>query len=599
MVQQLIRAEMIAWLDVTAITPHPDNPRLFMREEVVNSIASSIATKGFDPCYAVLVRPYEGSYQMISGHHRLAACDRAGVLQIPAWVREMSDEEAYFELVRGNNQGELKPLEIGLHALSYCDTKSVIGQGQGVKGDIGLYADAIGRSRKSVSELKAAATVYDLIGARAPIKSLNDLASKSKHLCRVASAPESDGEWLVEELLKNEWSERDTQAAVKAINEVSQIPDRFHLWLPPDKWKREAIKDLDAAKRINRWVATAQSCFDKLDDSRPVWRFGDDNQPFREILSPKRLFLDRLPGMGQPSDVRINNIYSQVLNEFAAADKAYDQWVAAQNSEEEARRQREEAQRKLAAMIAKFSPIGHCADIRNVNLEPETFDAVITDCPYLLSNGGTTVRSGREVLVDKNFADTDGKAISPEEWIPIVWDALVPGGTLVTTCSKHILFRLHAAAEAQGAMHVYELIWHVTNPTPLASAHMPQPAHEYIFVAVKNGSRYYRGREEHQLRFDETDTSVISLPKCGGHERLIQKDGASVHDTQKPLELYERLITLYCPPEGRILDPFAGTGTTAVAAKHLGRRCDWVELEPRFFEVALDRIEETPFHWEN
>lgn len=59
-----------------------------------------------------------GGYQIISGHNRTAAARRAGLEQIPAWVREMDDETAFMQLVLSNAQGELSPLERGMHALA-------------------------------------------------------------------------------------------------------------------------------------------------------------------------------------------------------------------------------------------------------------------------------------------------------------------------------------------------------------------------------------------------------------------------------------------------------------------------------------------------
>jgi hypothetical protein len=63
------------------------------------------------------------------------------------------------------------------------------------------------------------------------------------------------------------------------------------------------------------------------------------------------------------------------------------------------------------------------------------------------------------------------------------------------------------------------------------------------------------------------------------------------HATVKPLALMEYLLTLLSTPDGGvILDPVAGSGTTLLAAKRLGRRCIGVELDPHNCEIAKDRI---------
>jgi DNA modification methylase len=68
-----------------------------------------------------------------------------------------------------------------------------------------------------------------------------------------------------------------------------------------------------------------------------------------------------------------------------------------------------------------------------------------------------------------------------------------------------------------------------------------------------------------------------------------QKKEDRVHPTQKPVQLMEWCIQL-CPEGGTIFDPFMGSGTTGVAAANLGRKFIGVEIEPRYFDIACERI---------
>lgn len=104
-------------LPIDRLFPHPDNPRLQLREDVVERLAAEIRRNSFRPEHAILVRPHNGGWQIVSGHHRVEAAGRAGLAEVPAWVRDMDDDEAFMLLVLGNTQGELSPLEIGMHAL--------------------------------------------------------------------------------------------------------------------------------------------------------------------------------------------------------------------------------------------------------------------------------------------------------------------------------------------------------------------------------------------------------------------------------------------------------------------------------------------------
>lgn len=64
---------------------------------------------------------------------------------------------------------------------------------------------------------------------------------------------------------------------------------------------------------------------------------------------------------------------------------------------------------------------------------------------------------------------------------------------------------------------------------------------------------------------------------------------SEMHPAMMPKELAVRLVKLYSPAAGIILDPFAGSCTTAVAAKQLGRRCICIELEERYCEIGAQR----------
>jgi site-specific DNA-methyltransferase (adenine-specific) len=62
------------------------------------------------------------------------------------------------------------------------------------------------------------------------------------------------------------------------------------------------------------------------------------------------------------------------------------------------------------------------------------------------------------------------------------------------------------------------------------------------------------------------------------------------HPTVKPIALLEYLIKLISPPDGVILDPFAGSGSTLLAARNLGFPCIGIEREPAYYDITLSRI---------
>lgn len=70
------------------------------------------------------------------------------------------------------------------------------------------------------------------------------------------------------------------------------------------------------------------------------------------------------------------------------------------------------------------------------------------------------------------------------------------------------------------------------------------------------------------------------------------------HPCPKPLGAWKWLVKKMCPPDGIVLDPFMGSGTTLEAAKDLGRRAIGIELEERYCEIAAERLRQGVFGFE-
>lgn len=75
---------------------------------------------------------------------------------------------------------------------------------------------------------------------------------------------------------------------------------------------------------------------------------------------------------------------------------------------------------------------------------------------------------------------------------------------------------------------------------------------------------------------------------CGTETQDIRK---RVHPTQKPLEVYEPIITAYSKPGALVVDPYLGSGTTLIACERTQRTCYGVEIEPAYCDVILARWE--------
>lgn len=588
----------IRWIRTSELVPHPDNPRLFIKEDVYAAIVQSIAEVGFQPCYALLVRPIEEGYQIVSGQTRHKAAVEAGCLKVPCWIKPMTDEEAFFELVKANAQGELSPLEVGIHALKYVEM-SQVGAGRGNKGGLSEYAVAIGRERTSLSKYRDAAKIVQ----HCTILELENILDKANHLAAIHKSPEQYWQQLTELLIENQWSVRETEEVVKGIKDID-IPEHFHYWLNPDKYIKQTISEalsgngIRTPRDLRNWITTVQERLDSLPDSRKVFVVDhDEDREEIDYLNLKEEFLNRLPDLGQgdkkPSSKKIKELAAELLDWVERLDQSHAEWVASKASEEEQRKAQEAKERELLKLQNLYTPEGINALVESLTPSDigTDFDAIITDIPYLLSNGGTTVRSGKEVSVNKNFEDKKGECVEPKDYLPLFYQILKPGGYFVTTCTIHVLMDVLNTAQSVGFEFRQKLVWFKRNSPPHYTADRFKPDYEDILIFVKPGATPYFGYEEIKLPGDKQRGAVIDIPQCGGSERL------GWHDTQKPEALYEILIKAYCPPEGRVFEPFAGTGTTAAVCKRLGRICTYVEKDVGFFDKCSDRVASTPFHF--
>ena len=77
---------------------------------------------------------------------------------------------------------------------------------------------------------------------------------------------------------------------------------------------------------------------------------------------------------------------------------------------------------------------------------------------------------------------------------------------------------------------------------------------------------------------------------CQGAERMKRADGRAAHPTQKPQALLERIISASSRPNDLVLDPFLGTGTTALVAEQLGRKWIGIESDKNSISLSVERL---------
>jgi site-specific DNA-methyltransferase (adenine-specific) len=203
---------------------------------------------------------------------------------------------------------------------------------------------------------------------------------------------------------------------------------------------------------------------------------------------------------------------------------------------------------------------GNCVDVL-AGLPASSAAFCLTDPPYLV---GYRDRSGRSIAGDLlGDAPVIGAAFAE------VFRVLAPDTICVSFYGWNRTDLFFDAWKRAG----FRVVGHVTFPKRYHSgSRLMRYTHEGAYVLAKGQPQ----PPEYPIA-DVIDWGVAS--------------GNKLHPTQKPTQILTPLIESFCPPGGVVLDPFAGSGSTCVAALSVGRRFVGIEMDDRFHQVACRRLE--------
>jgi site-specific DNA-methyltransferase (adenine-specific) len=191
-------------------------------------------------------------------------------------------------------------------------------------------------------------------------------------------------------------------------------------------------------------------------------------------------------------------------------------------------------------------------------------DAVVTDPPWMDYETGRYDASGWHSLVRK---------VSPREYACGLFRVCREGAAILLWCRWDV-FEEHSAALLVVGFHVRNcVVWAKPCHTAGDLEGNVGNRHEMAVFATK-------GRWE---RHGKRDVNLWDEP------HLFSRDKRH-HPTEKPLGLMRRSVRLTCPPGGVVLDPFAGSGSTLVAAMQEGRRAVGCEIEPAYCDIIRRRL---------
>ncbi len=233
---------------------------------------------------------------------------------------------------------------------------------------------------------------------------------------------------------------------------------------------------------------------------------------------------------------------------------------------------------------------GDCLEIMAA-IPENSVDLVFADPPYFLSNGGITCHAGKMVSVDKGDWDksrgADGNHGFNRAWLAAAQRILKPNGSMWVSGTAHVIHSVGFAMQQLGFKLLNDISWVKPNPPPNLSCRYFTHATETIIWAAKNKkSRHtFNYKLMKEANRGKQMKSVWEIKPPEKWEKHFGK-----HPAQKPVALLERILLASTNERDIVLDPFSGSGTTAVAALRTRRGAIGLELSYEYLTVTLQRI---------
>lgn len=228
-------------------------------------------------------------------------------------------------------------------------------------------------------------------------------------------------------------------------------------------------------------------------------------------------------------------------------------------------------------------------------LPDASVDLLLADPPYGL---------GKDYGNDSDKMDAAAYLDWMTAWVDLALPKLKANGSLYIFLTWRYSPEVFVMLKQRMSM-MNEIIWDRRVPSMGGTVRKYSSVHDTIGFFVK-ARDYYFDLDAIRIPYDAATKKARSRKIFEGAKWLElgfnPKDVWSVsrlhrehaereeHPTQKPLEIIERMIKASCPPGGVVLDPFMGSGTTAVAAQRCGRDFVGFELNPEYCEMIQKRL---------
>ena len=221
--------------------------------------------------------------------------------------------------------------------------------------------------------------------------------------------------------------------------------------------------------------------------------------------------------------------------------------------------------------------LGDCLEVMK-GMPDKSVDLVLTDPPYIVTSRGGPGNTGgmlRKKVYNQGLVFKYNN-IDVTDYAGELYRVLKPDSHAYVMCNHVNLTKFLNELPKVGFHFIKALIWDKGNKI-MGQAYMSQ--FEYILFLRKGAFK----------KINNCGTSdILSIP----NKKTKGVDGQNIHDTEKPVSLMEVLIENSTQEGMIVLDPFLGSGTTAIAALNTGRFFVGIEKDEGYCEIARKRVEQ-------
>jgi len=223
-------------------------------------------------------------------------------------------------------------------------------------------------------------------------------------------------------------------------------------------------------------------------------------------------------------------------------------------------------------------------------LAGEKAAAAFTDPPYIVRIRGNV--SGKGARTHREFMEGSGEK-SEDEFVEFLSSFMklmiansVENATFFSFMDWRHVREIVTGIKSSGCRLLNICVWVKSNG---GMGSLYRSRHEFVFVFARGGVK--RVNNVQLGRYGRNRTNVWNYAGMNSFARRGRDRALDLHPTVKPVGLVADAILDVTERGDIVLDPFCGSGTTILAAERKGRRCDAIELDPAYVDIAIERWE--------